>query len=295
MTPAPYVVAIVGPTATGKTLLSIELAKQIDGEIISADSRQVYKGLDVGTGKVTKKEMQGVPHHLIDVVDPTKQFTVADYVKRGQKAITDIIKRGKVPIVIGGTGMYMDTLLGRLAMHPTKPNPKLRKKLERMTLEELQKMLKKLSPSRYKTIDQKNPRRLMRAIEIASAPTKGKKPTVVKFPYKIIWMGLSVPRPELKTRIIERLHERIDNGMLKEAKRLHKQGVSWERMEALGLEYRYMARFLQKKITHDEMVTQLESEIYKYAKRQMTWFKTNSEVRWYDANHRAQALDASWD
>lgn len=290
-----HIIAIVGPTATGKTALSIELAQRIGGEIVSADSRQVYRGLDVGTGKVTKKEMQGVPHHLIDVADPKEQFTVHDYVKHGQKVIADIHKRGKVPIVIGGTGMYVDTLLGRLAMHPTKPNPKLRKKLEGMTLEELQKMLKKLSPARYRTIDPKNPRRLIRAIEIATAPTKAKKPTRVEQKHKIIWMGLTLPRPELKTRIIERLHERINAGMLNEAKRLKKAGVSWERMEALGLEYRYMARHLQNLITHNEMVAQLESEIYKYAKRQMTWFNANKKIQWFDAKDRGQALTTLFD
>ena len=285
------VIAIVGPTAVGKTSLSIDLAKKIGGEVVSADSRQVYRGLTIGTGKVTKKEMRGVPHYLIDVADPKKQFTAHDYVRLGRHAIADIVKRGKIPIVIGGTGLYVDTLLGRRSVVEVPPNPKLRSVLEKLPLKELQAKLKKLDRARYKTIDLKNPRRLIRAIEIASAP-KPRTYTLEPKTYSVTWIGLMAARPVLKKLIIDRLHERLDAGMLKEAKKLHKAGLSYKRMEELGLEYRYMARHLQKIITYEQMVTQLDSEIYKYAKRQMTWFNANKDVQWFDITHRAQALAA---
>jgi tRNA dimethylallyltransferase len=272
----PKVIIIVGPTASGKTAYSIKLAKRVKGEVISADSRQVYKGLNIGTGKVTKKEMAGVPHHLLDVADPKKVFTVADFKKLADQKIKEIITRGHTPIICGGTGFYIQAVVDNLVLPEVGPNKKLRASLEVKPPSELFAMLKKLDPARAKTIDAKNPVRLIRAIEIAKA--LGKVPLLRQdfggqalYNFEII--GIKIDQEELNKKIHQRLVERLKHGMLTEVKKLHEGGLSWRRMEELGLEYRYLARFLQGKITRPEMLEQLEREIIKYSKRQMTWFK----------------------
>ena len=286
----PTVIAVVGPTAIGKTSLGIALAKKLGGEVVSGDSRQVYRGLTIGTGKVTVEEMEGVPHYLIDVADPEVQFTAHEYVHRGREAISDIFSRGKTPIIVGGTGMYIDALVGRIALARVEPNKELRKELEVLPLENLQDKLRELDPERFKTIDTKNPRRLVRAIEIAM--TEHTETGPIEPLYNVRWIGLSLPREELQKRIVNRLHQRLAEGMLEEAINLHARGLSYERMEELGLEYRYMARHLQGRISFDEMIQALELEIYKYSKRQMTWFKKNKEIEWFDATHPELVLEA---
>lgn len=269
------VIAIVGPTATGKSDYAVALAKRIDGEIISADSRQVYTGLDIGSGKITKKEMGGIPHYLLDVANPKRVFSVAQYQKLGTKAISAILKRGKIPIICGGTGFYIDALIYRIDFPAVKPNIGLRKMLEKKSVEMLAKELEVLDPERFETIDQKNKVRLIRAIEIATV--LGSVPLRLRSgqasPYNVEWVYLDFPDEILKERIHTRLLKRIKVGMVAEVKRLHEQGVSWKRLESLGLEYRYLALYLQKKLTKQEMLQQLESAIWHYAKRQRTWFK----------------------
>jgi len=273
------IVCIVGPTAVGKTALSIALAKAMSGEIISADSRQVYKGLDIGSGKVTLEEMEGVPHHLLDVADPKEVFSASNFVELGRKAIAQIAARGHVPIIAGGTGFYIDALVGKISPAGVPPNEALRAELEKLTLEELQKKLAALDPRRFETIEQKNPRRLVRAIEIATALGEVPQATTDLL-YDVLWLGITIPLPNLIERIETRLLARLNEGMLAEAKHLHQEGLSYERMEELGLEYRYMARHLSGEISYEEMVEQLKGEIIKYAKRQMTWFKANKDIQW---------------
>ncbi len=287
--PAPMqkVIAIVGPTASGKSSLGIYLAQKLGGEIISADSRQVYKGLDLGTGKVTKKEMAGVPHHLLDVASPKRQFTVDDYVKYAVKCIDVMIHQNKVPIVVGGTGLYVDILLGRMSYAQVPPNPKLRARLEKKSVSQLFAQLKKLDPRRAKTVEPHHKRRLIRAIEIARALGQNPpKKTVQK--YEILWLGLN-PK-NLSKNIHKRLKARLKQGMVAEAKQLHKQGLSYKRMEELGLEYRYLARLLQNKLTQKEFETQLEREINRYAKRQWRWFKRNKDIYWVSSKTKALRL-----
>ncbi len=272
---------IVGPTATGKSDLAVKLAKKFKGEIISADSRQVYKGLDVGTGKITKKEMKSIPHYLLDVADPKKQFSVVKYVELADQAIAKIIKKGKLPILCGGTGFYIHALVDRIVLPDVPADKKLRKELSTKTSEELIAVLKKLDPSRAMTVDQKNSRRIIRAIEIATR--LGKVPEVQRMQghFDPLFIGL-LPDPRiLKNRINKRLIKRIKYGMIEEAKKLHKNGLSWKRMNELGLEYRYLAMFLQNKITKDEMIEKLSTEIWRYAKRQMTWFKKDHRIKWF--------------
>jgi len=273
---------IVGPTASGKTAYSIKLAKKVDGEIISADSRQVYKGLDIGTGKVTKKEMAGIPHHLLDVANPRKRFTVADWQKQARQKIEEILARGKTPIIVGGTGFYIQSIVDDLVLPEVPPNKELRAKLALKTPAELFKILKTLDPERAKNIDNQNPLRLIRAIEIAEA--LGKVPSLKKSvnpKYDFIQIGIKVEQEKLNKKIYRRLIERLKHGMIAEIKRLHTNGLSWKRMEELGLEYRYLARFLQGKITRPEMIDRLYREIVKYSKRQMTWFKRDKKIKWF--------------
>jgi tRNA dimethylallyltransferase len=309
------VIAVVGPTASGKSSLGIFLAQKLKGEIISADSRQVYKGLDIGTGKVTKKEMAGVPHHLLDIISPKKQFSVDDFVRLGNVAYSSILKNIRIPIIVGGTGLYVDMLLGRMSYPHIPPNKKLRKQLERLTTKQLFDQLKKLDPARAKNIDSKNPRRLVRAIEIAKAvlaatkKLRGPAARSVAEPVDVrglgagpqhtkplvLYLGINPDTGTLKKNIQARLKSRLKQGMIAEAKRLHNPpaggGLSYKRMEELGLEYRYMARLLQKKISKTEFETQLEQAIWQYAKRQRTWFKRNKEIKW--VKNKTEALQLS--
>jgi len=282
------VIVILGQTSTGKSDFAVEIAKQINGEVISADSRQVYKGMDLGTGKITKKEMQKVPHYLLDVSSPSRIFTVNNYKKLADKKIEEIIKNKKIPIICGGTGFYIDTVVNNVIFPDVKPDPILRTKLEKKTKEKLFEMLEKLDKKRAENIDKNNKVRLVRAIEIAKTLGKvpalqildvsGRRPTSVEF----LKIGLTLPDELLKERINIRLTKRLKKGMLEEFKNLHKAGLSWKRMEALGLEYRYGAMYLQGKIDKKEMIEKINTESWHYAKRQKTWFKKDINTIWID-------------
>lgn len=279
----PKIIAIVGPTAAGKSDLAVEIAKKFNGEVISADSRQVYRGLNIGTGKITKKEMLGIPHHLLDVCSPKKVFTVALYKKLADKTIADILSRGKVPIICGGTGFYVDAVTQNQMIPEVPPNQQLRKKLEKLSAERLYTMLQKLDPRRAREIDSHNKVRLIRAIEIAKS--LGHVPHLdVERPskYDVLYIGTFWKPEILKERIHKRLLQRMKIGMIAEAKKLHVRGLSWKRMYELGLEYRYLSLYLQGKITKPEMIEQLNFAIFHYAKRQMTWFKRNKAIVWMD-------------
>lgn len=280
----PRIIAIVGPTATGKSDLAVRLAKKHNGEIVSADSRQVYRGLDIGSGKVTMKEMGGIPHHLLDVADPKRTYSVARFQRDGRRAIAGILKRGKTPIVVGGSGFYVDALLLDMQLPNVKPDMSLRSKLEKLPTEVLNMKLREIDPRRADDIDSQNRVRLIRALEIATlyGPVA---PVSTTSHYDIFWIGIRADTETLKERIALRLQKRIKGGMIAEFKRLREQGLSLRRMETLGLEYRYGARLLQKKITRREFEVQLTKEITKYAKRQMTWFKRNKYIHWIEAGN----------
>ncbi len=275
----PKILVILGPTASGKSDLAVHLARRFNGEVISADSRQVYTGLDIGSGKITRTEMRGVPHHLLDVVSPKKVFTVAQYKELADEAIADIVSRGKLPIICGGTGFYIDAVVSGVVLPDVPPNKKLRVELEKKSPAQLFALLKKIDPRRAGTIDAQNPRRLIRAIEIARE--LGSVPHIsAKSPYAALFIGTDVAPEILKERIAKRLTVRLKKGMMNEARRLHRDGLSWKRMEALGLEYKYLALFLQKKISRAEMETELAIAIGQYARRQMMWFKRNKKIVW---------------
>lgn len=288
------IIVILGPTASGKSDLAVKIAKKLNGEIISADSRQVYKGLNIGSGKITKKEMMGIPHYLLDVASPKKIFTVAQYQKLARKKIEEIWRRKKLPIICGGTGFYIQAVIDGLIIPEVKPNQKLRKKLDKKTTEELFKTLRKKDPVRAKNIDRYNRRRLIRALEIIASLGKVPKSKAKPINTETLIIGIKKEGEELKSLIRQRLLKRLKQGMIAEVKKLHAAGVSWRRLENLGLEYRYVAGFLQKKISKDEMAKKLETEIRRYAKRQMTWFRRDKKITWTSNPKKALSICQDW-
>jgi len=274
------IIVILGPTSSGKTGLSIKLAKKFNGEVISADSRQVYKGMDIGTGKVTEKEMAGIPHYLLDVANPKTRFSVAQYQRLALKAMENIQRKNKIPFLVGGTGFYIQSVADGIVIPEVKPDWKLRKRLEKMTNEQLFAKLKILDPRRAESIDRNNPRRLIRALEIVLRSKRPVMPLLKNTRFEVLFLGIKRDQRELETLIGKRLLKRLNEGMIDEVKQLHKSGVSWTRLEELGLEYRYVAQYLQSKLKYDEMVIKLQKEIEHYAKRQMTWFKRDKKIKW---------------
>lgn len=286
------IIVILGPTASGKSELAVKLSLWLDlsrikkyfktegAEIISADSRQIYKKMDIGSGKITKKEMKGIPHHLLSVVSPKKKFTVAQYQKLSQKKINEIFKKNKIPVFCGGTGFYIQAAVEGIIIPEVPPDWKMRKYLAKKSVEELYEILKKIDPKRAKTVEIKNPRRLIRAIEIAKKI--GRVPILTKKspPYPVLMIGIKKEREKLSSLIKKRLSARIKKGMVYEVKNLKKSGLSWKRMEEFGLEYRYVAQYIQKKIKYNEMKEKIQKESEHYAGRQMTWFKKNKKIRW---------------
>lgn len=281
MNTKPKVLAVVGPTSGGKTSLAIALAKNFDGEVISADSRQIYKGLDIATGKVTVEEMEGVPHHLLDVANPDETYTAADFERDALVAIADIQSRGKIPIVTGGTFFYIQLLLGNIQSAPVPPDEEFRAGLENLSNDDLFTYIKASDPARAKTIDSANRQRLVRALEIIDAlgvvPVQDKKES----PYDWLLIGTDVPKEQLHKNINIRLKQRINDGMIEETENLHKNGLSYERMDELGLEYRYLAKYLQREITEEEMFILIETKNKQYTKRQMTWLKREESIKWF--------------
>lgn len=282
----PKVIVILGQTATGKSDLAVKVAKKIDGEIISADSRQIYKGLDIGAGKITTKEMRGIPHHLINIASPKRKFTVVEYQKKAIYAMAEIIKRGKTPIICGGTGLYIDAITKGVVFPEVPPNNKLRKILEKKSVLELLKILRKLDRNRAKDIENKNEQnnrvRLIRAIEIARALGRVPRAEATPPPYEFIKIGLYLPQDQLKKKIEKRVRKMFAKknrgGLFNEIKKLKKparrggSGVSDKRLKELGFEY--------FEPTYEKVVIQT----IKYAKRQMTWFKRDKEIKWFDAS-----------
>ncbi len=281
------VVVIVGPTASGKTSLGIKLAKRFQGEVISADSRQVYRGLDLGSGKVTPSEMEGVPHHMLDVADPKKVYTVSDYVRDGRVALSDIHRRGLTPTIVGGSFFYVDALLGRVSLPDVPPDEALRAELDTKSTSELYKLLCARDSRRAESIDKDNRRRLIRAIEISARLGAVPLPRV-ESPYQVLILGIAINRDILAENIHKRLIQRMEVGMLEEVRRLHDDGLSYDRLESLGLEYRYIARHLRGELPYCEMLEVLETKIRQFAKRQMTWLKRDTEIVWVNTSNQEQ-------
>lgn len=286
----PKVIAIVGPTASGKTSLSIEIAKKCDGEVISADSRQVYKGLDIGTGKVTQEEMGDIPHHLIDIHSPEDVYTASDFKRDAAACIEKITGRNHVPIIAGGTFFYLDILRGKMQAAPVEPNEDFRNSLAHFKDDELYSQLRSKDPKRAESIDPFNRRRLERALEIIEALGSVPPETQTESPYEWLVIGIETDKTTLHENIHTRLLHRLDQGMVAEVEALLAQGVPHERLFNLGLEYRYIDQYLQKNINYDDMVQELETKIKQFSKRQLTWLKKDPEIEWFSAEKRADIL-----
>jgi len=284
-------IVILGPTASGKSELAVKLATKFNGEIVSADSRQVYKGLDVGTAKPTKRERRDIPHHLLDVVSPKKRYTVVRYQKTARKAIQDIQRVNKLPFLVGGSPLYVYAVTDGWILPKVRPNRKLRAQLEKHTAAQLFQKLKKLDPRRAKTIEQKNKRRLIRALEIILSTGRA-VPRLKKklLPYSVLFLGVQKSSQELRRRIKKRFLLMLKQGFLNEIKELHKQGLSWKRIEGFGLEYREASLYLQGKITKQEMIEKAVKATEDFARRQMTWFKKDQRIHWVKNYKEAKNL-----
>jgi len=300
----PKVLVILGPNASGKSSTAIALARKFNGEVISADSRQVYRGMDIGTGKVEGKMQtiegkqafvsEGVPHYMIDIVNPKTEYNVAKFKREAYKLIPWILERGKLPIICGGTMFWVSAVVDNLEFPKVIPNSALRAELFKQDIKELFERLKKLDPKRASTIDPKNKIRLVRALEICeSADTVGAL-TKAKPLYNFLQIGITWPREVLNERILNRLNEWFEQGIVDEVERLHKQGLSWSRMEQFGLEYRYISRYLRGKLDFEEMKEQLFIAIRQYAKRQMTWFKRDKRIIWENNLKNMVVLIRNW-
>jgi tRNA dimethylallyltransferase len=299
------IITVIGPTASGKSDLAVNIALFIKkntsklivpgAEIISADSRQIYKWLDIGSNKITAKEMRGVPHHLLGIANPKRTFTVAQYQKLADKTIRQIIKRGNIPILCGGTGLYIDSIIYGTKFPGIKPNPSLRKKLEKIETSELFALLSKRDPQRASTIDKNNRRRLIRALEIVIVSGKPVPQLKQEPRFNTLWIGLKINKNDFKKRLSSRLEKRVKIGLIKEVRNLHKtHGLSWKRLESFGLEYRFVSQFLQNKISKTKMKGEIVNESAQYAKRQITWFKRNKQINWLDEKQKALDLVESF-
>jgi len=283
----PKVLVILGPTASGKTSLAVKLAKEFNGEIISADSRQVFRGMDIGTGK-DLGEYGNVPYHLIDVVNPEDEF--------------NLLKYQKLPIIAGGTGLYLQAIVDGYQLDKNAPNPKRRAELTAMTVAELYKILEKEKPEFAANInnsDKNNPRRLIRYIEIMESGETPKTVSKKTVPYDFLLLGLQQDDDTMRARIIKRIKDRLNNeDMVGEVERLVDEGIPYTRLNSFGLEYRHIAWYLQDKLDYDDMVERLGLATYRFAKRQKTWFKRWQKqgriINWVDDLKSAKKIIKNW-
>ena len=275
------VVAVVGPTASGKTAFSIELAQRIGGEIVSADSRLVYKGFNIGTAKPSKKEMKGIPHYMIDIVEPEFDYSAALYVDEAKKIINDIFNRGKVPIVVGGTGLYVDVLLKGYNLPRIEADRSLREELGRKTTEELRNILIKSDASAADVIDPNDRKKIIRAIEVVTISGRSLDDirSINGSDYNVEWIGKNLPRSVLYERIEKRVDLMLEEGLLEETKSLlSKHGRVPNLINTIG--YKEMISYLDGINSFEDAVSLLKRNTRRYAKRQLTWFRRNESIKW---------------
>jgi tRNA dimethylallyltransferase len=287
---------ILGPTASGKTRLAVVLAGELGGEIISADSRQVFRGMDIGSGK-DLHEYGPVPYHLIDILDAGGEFSVFEFQRRFLKALAEITARGGVPILCGGSGMYLDAALRGYRMVEVPHNDSLRAELATRTDAELAEELRRLKPEQHNCTDLLDRERTVRAIEIAHGEVESGSVCEPLPMLRTTVVGIRWEREALRRRITERLRERLDNGMIEEVERLHAAGIAWERLDYYGLEYRYVGAFLRGDMNRNDMFQRLNSAIHDFAKRQGNWFRRMERhgvvINWIegDGDQPAQARE----
>jgi len=295
-------IVILGPTACGKSDLGIQLAKKYNGEIVSVDSRQVYTGLDIGTGKVTKKEQKMVRHHLLDIIDPPKRmtlrvrhggyFTLSDFKKRADAVIADIWRRGKIPFLVGGTALYAQAIIDNYSIPEGNIDFALRKKLEEEKISVLLKKLKKVDPVSYNNIDHANKRRIIRALEVWYATGKPFSFFQKKgeSPYKPLLLAIRMPRKKLYERIDMRVDSRVKQGMIREVEQLLKHGVPVDWLKSLGLEYRFITEYLVSHGDKKDTLQKLKYAIHHFARRQLVWFRKEKRIHWITTQPQAEKL-----
>ena len=286
----PKVIVICGPTASGKTALSIELAKKINGEIISSDSMQIYKYMDIGTAKTTQEEMQGIKHYLLDFVEPSQRYSVAEFKKDAEKAIEEILQKGKTPIIVGGTGLYVDSLIYGIEYQTIEFDEQYRKQLEERVekegLETLYNEAKKIDPQAIEKISLNDKKRIIRILEIYKATGKNKteqeiesRKNGVKYDYKVF--AINMDREKLYERINKRVDIMIENGLIEEVEKLLEKYKEFPTaMQGLG--YKEVVEYLQGKVSEEEMIENIKRETRRYAKRQLTWFRKNKQTIWIE-------------
>ena len=275
------IIVLLGPTACGKTSFGVALAERIRASILSADSRQIYRGLDIGTGKdlaeYAPPGRPAVPYKLIDILPPNAEYSLAEYLRDAAAAANEVEADGRVPLFVGGTALYLHGMIFSYRLAPGAPVPELRSRLRELDTASLRALLLELDPESPVPANEPDNRiRLIRAIELARAAKANEPPNDLERPFPasdFLVLGLYRTRSETRARILQRLDERLASGMIEEAERLHEEGMSWEKMEFLGLEYRYLARYLQGMLTLDEMHDQLYAKICQFAKRQDSWFR----------------------
>lgn len=298
----PKIVVIVGPTASGKTKLGIELAKKYNGEIVSADSRQIYKKMDIASARPHGEwrwrgwervyMVEGVPHYMMDIVDPGKEMTLADYQAQANKHIQSILHRGKLPIIVGGTGLYVWALVDNLQIPKIAPNKKLRKSFEDKSPAALGLWLQKIDPEAYASIDIHNPRRVMRALEVAimSGESFTKQQTKLPPLYEALQIGVACEGSELDRRIEARIDEQIADGLVAETEALVKQKYGWQLPSMSSIGYPQMRQFLEGVCTMPEARSAMIAETKRFVKRQLTWFRRDERIKWLAAND-TEAID----
>lgn len=290
----PKIIVILGPTASGKSGFGIKLSKKYNGEIISCDSRQFYEGMNIGTAKVTKEEMQGVKHYMIDIILPNQNFSVAEFKEQVEEIIDDILKRGKTPILVGGTGLYIQALVNNLTIPRVAPDFKLRKNLEKEDIEKLWTKLIKLDPKSANFVQRQNKRRIIRALEVCLKTHK----TFSEFQqkgiqkYNFLQIGIKVDREKLYKRIDKRVDQMIDNGLVREVKKLDKK-YSWKlpAMSGIGYgEFKSKINKVKDKKVLLEIVQQIKFHTHQYARRQESWFKRDKKIKWIEKFNQANRL-----
>ena len=293
----PKVIVIVGPTASGKTSLSIELAKKINGEIVSCDSMQIYKDMDIGSAKPSKEEMQGIKHYMIDEVIPTQRYSVAEYKKKAELAIEEILKNGKVPIVVGGTGLYANSLIYGIEYSNIEFDGKYREKLMKIAqseegLKSLYEEAKRIDEKAMEKISPNDQKRILRILEIYNATGKTKteqeeisRKNEVKYDYNVF--AINIERPILYERINKRVDMMIEQGLIEEVRKLIEKYPEFPTaMQAIG--YKEIVQYFDGKITKEEAIEKIKQETRRYAKRQITWFKRIENIKWLNGLEKTQ-------
>lgn len=278
----PKVIIVVGPTSSGKSDLAVNIAKTFNGEVISADSRQIYQKLNLGSGKITTEEKKGISHYLLDIIPPETPFSGNDFKELAHASMTEILKKNKLPIITGGTFFYIDILLEKIKPAPVHPNQRLREELETLETAELFSKLQKKDLAYSQKIDKNNRRRLIRALEILNTLDKIPEINTPSLDFSPLKIGIKIEKNILEQRIKDRLENRLEKGLISEVKNLLKEGVSPVWLTSLGLEYKFVTEYLNDKITLEEMKEQIIIKSRQYAKRQYTWLKRDKDILWFD-------------